>query len=515
MRPGLSAKLFLAMFAVAIFAVLAMGIAARWSFDRGFLGYLSQQEDRRMQTIATSLTAAYREHGSWEFLRDNPRAWFEVMRSIGGPAPFTGHPHGGRGPGDDFGMPPPDEGGPPLSGHPPSLAHGDLPPFGNPGQPPAMGHPSSSPFAVSDLTGTGMRFTLLDEQERFLFGNPTILHMPHTLKVALNVNGRTVGWLLMLPFRAVTEAGDVRFQEGQYRASWLIGAAALLLAALLAIWLARTLLTPVHRIAKATRAVATGDYTARVSTPSRDELGQLARDFNHLATVLERNESMRREFVADVSHELRTPLAIIRGELEALEDGVRRFDAAAIKSLQTEVSTLSKLIDDLYQLSLADLGAMVYRKTDLDIGKLLAATAEAFQERFRKADLALELRLPASPVMIYADESRLHQLFANLIENSLRYTNAGGRLCIECTPGDDSVTIELMDSTPGVDEKNLPRLFERFYRVEASRNRASGGAGLGLAICRAIVDAHRGSIAAQASPLGGLWLTIGLPVEGS
>jgi two-component system, OmpR family, sensor histidine kinase BaeS len=214
-----------------------------------------------------------------------------------------------------------------------------------------------------------------------------------------------------------------------------------------------------------------------------------------------------------VSHELRTPLAIIRGELEALEDGVRRFDAEAIKSLQMEVGTLSKLIDDLYQLSLADLGAMVYRKTDLDIGRLLANTTEVFQERFRKADMTLELRLPATPVTIYADENRLHQLFSNLIENSLRYTNAGGCLRIECSAAGGALTIELMDSAPGVDEKNLPRLFERFYRVEASRNRASGGAGLGLAICRAIVEAHDGAIAAQPSPLGGLWLTIRLPLE--
>jgi two-component system, OmpR family, sensor histidine kinase BaeS len=510
MRPGLTAKLFLAMLAVAIFAVLAMGIAARWSFDRGFLGYLSEQEDARMQSIATSLTAAYREHGSWEFLRDNPRAWFEVMRSIGGPGAFPDQPPGapGRGPGDGFDMPPPGAEGPP-----PMPTQGSPPPFDHPEPPPSAGHPPHSPLTVSDLTGASMRFALLDEQDRVLFGNPGIVNAAHTRRLALTVNNHAVGWLLMLPFREVTEVGDVRFQEGQYRASWLIGVSALLLAALLASWLARTLLTPVHRIAKATRAMAKGDYSSRVTTPSQDELGQLARDFNHLAVVLERNESMRREFVADVSHELRTPLAIIRGELEALEDGVRRFDAEAIKSLQMEVGTLSKLIDDLYQLSLADLGAMVYRKTDLDIGRLLAGTTEVFQERFRKTGMTLELRLPATPVTIYADENRLHQLFSNLLENSLRYTNPGGRLRIECRADGDELTVELMDSAPGVDEKNLPRLFERFYRVEASRNRASGGAGLGLAICRAIVDAHAGTIAAQPSPLGGLWLTIRLPIE--
>ena len=506
MRPGLTAKLFLAMLAIAVFVVLAMGIAARVSFDRGFLGYLSEQETARMQSVASSLEAAYHEHGSWEFLRDNPRAWFEVMRPDDPPdESFPGnfdHPPLGDAP-----PPPGDDGRPPPNQGPP-------PPPGNDGGPPP-GAPPRSPFPMPDLTGGNVRFTLLDAQGQYLFGNPTPATGPHSLKLPIVVSGRTVGWLTMLSFREVAETGDLRFQEGQYRASWTIGVAALLLMALLAIWLARTLLTPVHRIAKATHALAKGDYSSRVVTQSHDELGQLARDFNQLAVVLERNEHMRREFVADVSHELRTPLSIIRGELEALEDGVRQLNTDAIKSLQAEVGTLSKLIDDLYQLSLADLGGMVYRKTDVDVGKLLQTTTESFQERLRKANVSLELRLPTSPPTIRADEGRLHQLFANLIENSVRYTDAGGKLRIDCATADDGVTVELMDSAPGVDAKNLPRLFERLYRVEGSRNRASGGAGLGLAICRTIVDAHGGTIQAQSSPLGGLWLTVHLPAGGA
>ena len=518
MRPGLTAKLFLAMLAVAVFAVLAMGVAARMSFDRGFLGYLSEQEAGRMHTVASSLGAAYKEHGSWQFLRDSPRAWFEVMRSIGAPGPFgqraPGPPPEG-GPGDRFDMPPPDAGGQPLPGNPPPLPPDDQPPPSGEAPRAPPGNMPGEPMQVPDITGAGTRLALVDEHGQFLFGNPSTANSAHAVKFPVTVNGRTVGTLLMVPFRDLTEVGGVRFQQGQYRASWLIGIAALVLAGLLAIWLARTLLTPVHRIAKATHALAKGDYSSRVATQAHDELGQLARDFNRLAVVLERNESMRREFVADVSHELRTPLAIIRGELEALEDGVRRFDGEALKSLQMEVATLSKLIDDLYQLSLADLGTMVYRKVELDLGRLLADTVDAFQERFRKAGIGCELQLPAMPVIIHADEGRLHQLFTNLIENSLRYTDAGGRLRIACAASADYASIDLQDSMPGVDAQHLPRLFERFYRVESSRNRISGGAGLGLAICRAIVDAHGGSIEAKPSPLGGLWLGIRLPIERS
>jgi two-component system, OmpR family, sensor histidine kinase BaeS len=520
MRLGLTAKLFIAMLAVAVFAVLAMGVAARLSFDRGFLGYLTEQETARLDSVAASLTAAYREHGSWQFLRETPGPWFEVMRPYGppiGPAanggkPLSFGPPPGPPPGKPGDMPPDFSNRPPpdLGKGPPPSMPGTLPPD----QPPPDMQPassSSSSYSISDLTGAGLRFTLLDAQGHYLFGNPRAASGPHALKREIVIGGHTVGILTMLSFRQVTEAGDLRFQTGQYRATWMVGMQALLLAGLLAIWLARTLLNPVHRIAKATHALAKGDYASRVVTRSHDELGQLAHDFNKLALTLERNETMRRQFVADVSHELRTPLAIIRGELEALEDGVRQLDAAAIQSLQAEVGTLSKLIDDLYQLSLADLGTLTYRKVDVDVGRLLEAVVETFQERLRKGRLTLDLRLSAQPTMIIADESRLQQVFNNLIENSLRYTDAGGQLRIACGGAANGVTVELMDSAPGVDDQSLPRLFDRFYRVEASRNRASGGAGLGLAICRAIIEAHGGSIQARPSPLGGLWLTVHLP----
>jgi two-component system sensor histidine kinase BaeS len=512
MRPGLTAKLFLAMLAVALFAVLAMGVASRRSFNQGFLGYLTEQETERMQSVAASLGEAYRQHGSWDFLRNNPRAWMGVMRQghfAGMPAPRNlaelGPPN----------QPPPDapEGQPPPDRSPPGQPNpNDHPPHDRPEPPPGMER-MHAPSSVSELTGTDFRFALLDAQNQILFGNPSAVTAAHALKQAIVVNGRTVGWLTMLPLRDVTETGDRRFQQQQYMGGWIIGIQALLLAALLAVWLARTLLTPVHRIAKATHALARGDYAMRVETRSRDELGQLARDFNRLADVLEKNERTRRQFVADISHELRTPLAIIRGELEALEDGVRRFDQEAIASLQGEVRLLSKLIDDLYQLSLADVGNMIYRKVEVNLCKLLESTVDSFRDRFRRAQIDLQLSLPSSPVRVSADEGRLQQLFANLVENSARYTEAGGVLRISCRVMADSAVVDLMDSAPGVEPDKLPHLFERFYRTEGSRNRASGGAGLGLAISRAIVEAHGGSIDAHPSPLGGLWLTVRLPLE--
>jgi len=268
---------------------------------------------------------------------------------------------------------------------------------------------------------------------------------------------------------------------------------------------ARRLLAPVRRVAAATHRLAAGDYGERVAVDSRDEVGQLARDFNRLAHTLERNEQMRRAFMADVSHELRTPLSVLRGELEALEDG------ESLHSLQTEVAMLGQLVDDLYELSLADVGALTYRKSALDVAEQLRIAVAMFRERLAERRIDLELQLPERPLPVFADAGRLQQLFGNLLENSLRYTHAGGRLRIVAQEAAEAVSIDFLDSAPGVDERHLPRLFERFYRGEASRSRTSGGAGLGLAICLSIVEAHGGSLSARPSPLGGLWLNIALP----
>jgi two-component system sensor histidine kinase BaeS len=464
MKSGLTAKLFLALLAVSVVVVLAMGVAARASFTRGFLGYINEQGIARIDAVVPALAAAYREHGDWEFLRSKPRNWFELMRPARDPAADKSAPR----------SPPPE----------------------------------------SDLTGIVLRVTLLDEQRRFVIGNRGEIG-PQAAMRPIVVDDRTVGWLAIVPFQQVTSAADVRFQQQQLHSSWIIAALSVLLAAALAFWLSRWLLAPVKRIAAATHRLAAGDYSSRVEVSSGDEIGRLAEDFNQLALALGKNEQMRRAFMADVSHELRTPLAVLGGELEALEDGVRKLTPEALKSLQAEVKTLSKLVSDLYDLSLSDVGALAYRKADVDVADVLQLTLGAFRKRLAERHITLDAVLPEAPVIVLADEGRLQQLFNNLIENSLRYTDAGGQLYVSCRENAGRVEIDFQDSKPGVEDALLPKLFERFYRVEGSRNRASGGAGLGLAICRNIVEAHEGRIEARHSPLGGLWIALSLPLASS
>jgi two-component system sensor histidine kinase BaeS len=246
-----------------------------------------------------------------------------------------------------------------------------------------------------------------------------------------------------------------------------------------------------------------------------DELGQLAEDFNTLALTLEQNRSARQQWIADISHELRTPLAILQGELEAVQDGVRPLNADTLDSLHTEVIHLNTLVNDLHELSMSDLGALVYEKEQIDIAGVLEQSVDMHRPLAAKHQISVHLNIesshPDKEISMLGDEDRLMQLFDNLLQNTCRYTDPGGELHIVVKESTDQVRIEWFDSAPGVKEADLQHLFDRLYRVEASRNRAKGGSGLGLTICQNIVHAHEGTITASPSPLGGLKLTIIFP----
>lgn len=490
-KPGITAKLFFAILTSSVLVAMAMGMASRLTFNRGFLGYLNDQGIERMEALLPALASTWQAQGGWHCFRDNPRQWFRLLRP-GGLSRNQAASDGGCG--NDDGD---------RDRQPPAATTSPTAPRA-PGPPPPQ----------SDLTGVNLRLALLDERRQFIAGNPQVSTTvgADALLRPVQVDGRTVGWVALVPFENVSTLAAQRFAQQQLWASWVIGALAILLAALVAVLLARVFLAPLKRIARGTHALAAGHYDERVEAGSGDELGQLAEDFNRLAHALKQNEKMRRAFMADVSHELRTPLSVLRGELEALEDGVRALTPESIRSLQAETTILGKLVNDLYELSLADVGALSYRMSDIDVITVLRDAVHPYRERLAQHDIALELHLPEQAVMVLADEGRLGQLLGNLLENSLRYTDAGGRLRLEARIDGKELLLQFDDSAPGVAEDALPKLFDRFYRVESSRNRATGGAGLGLAISTRIAEAHGGSLRAEASPLGGLRLKLSLPL---
>ena len=511
MKFGITAKLFIAILATNVVTALAVGLALRETFTHGFRDYLGQREERRLERLADSLARAYEERGSWEFLRGDDALWaaFDRPPRDGGfgPPPMVapGRDPRLRPPPPPEDMPPPRRAPPP--GPPPPDQSMQGPPPGAPGEFPR--DPRSSRVRPDSGPDGPPPTLLLDAQKLRVVGR--LGPGSSSSSRSIVVNGTTVGYLSTNDAPSL-DALDMRFRDDQLRATWIIAALVMLLATLVAIVLARRFLAPVRRLADATHRLASGEYATRVAPTSRDELGQLVDDFNRLARTLENNETLRRNFMADVSHELRTPLAVLKGELEALQDGIREFTPESLRSLQAEVAMLSKLVSDVYDLALADVGALAYRFEVVDVAALLGDVLRAFGERFASRRLSLSASLPDAPLNMTADPHRLTQLFNNLLENSIRYTDAGGSVAVTLRRERGSAHFDFEDSAPAVPEAMLPRLFERLFRVDASRSRERGGAGLGLSIGKSVVDAHRGTIVAKASRLGGLWIEVRLPL---
>ncbi|HEY0178986.1 MAG TPA: ATP-binding protein, partial [Dokdonella sp.] len=355
----------------------------------------------------------------------------------------------------------------------------------------------------------GPRLALLDADGMLVAGSPEVPADAHAVPVELD--GTRIGTLRLARMPEISRAVDLGFARAQLRTAVVAAAAVLVGALVLAFAFARRLLAPVRALAEATRALAAGDYARRVAVDRRDEFGELAADFNHLAAALEQHREARRHWGADIAHELRTPLAILRGEVQALQDGVRAAGAQAFDSLHAECERLGALIEDLYQLSLADAGALDYRFEAVDLELLVRDVVDPQRDALADVGLALEETFARTP-RVRADARRIAQLVDNLLANARRYTQAPGRIRVALAPDGDDAALVVEDSAPGVPAEALPRLFDRLYRVDASRVRATGGAGLGLAICRAIVEAHDGRIEATPSALGGLRVAVHLPL---
>lgn len=478
LKVGIKYRLFLAMLAGTAAVVLCMWLIVQWSIDRGFLRYVNTLEQERLEILATELEQAYAERGSWDFLRAEPVTWLRLMiRTLPGPAD-------------------PEE----VRRRERRLERW----LERETRPPEPGKPSRPPTFER-------RVLLLDADRLPLFG-PAEKAGEVDLR-PLRQGGKTVGYLGLVQRQSSYDVHQLHFVRQQKLALALIAGVTLLISILIALPLAKRLVQPIKALVAATRRLAAGEYGTRVPTGGSDELGQLARDFNSLALTLEKNEQARRRWVADISHELRTPLSVLRGEIEALQDGVRPTNPETLQSLHAEVLHLGRLVDDLYQLALSDVGALTYRKHKLDLGESLREAIDAFHSSFVRKEIALAAVIPDAPAIdVFADAERLHQLFSILLDNSLKYTEAGGRLEVRLEFDHGFAGIHFIDSAPGVPEAEIDRLFDRLYRVESSRSRATGGAGLGLAICRNIVEAHEGTVTAKASPLGGLWVTVRLPV---
>ncbi len=215
-------------------------------------------------------------------------------------------------------------------------------------------------------------------------------------------------------------------------------------------------------------------------------------------------EDIRRDFMADISHELRTPLSILSGEIEAIQDGIRPLSMAALESLGSEITIIKNIVNDLYDLALSDTGALNYAMVPVDVGVALNHAFAQMGTKFERLHIAASIHITHTPLMMMGDSLRLHQLFLNILENTARYTDEHGQVMIKAYRNQNAIVVDIQDSEPGVAKDEIKQLFNRFYRVDRSRNREHGGSGLGLSICKNIALAHKGTIELHASPLGGL-----------
>lgn len=496
MRLRLWHRLFLAFAALSVLALLAFAWWQQRVFHEGFLAYLDQAALDQMQPATTRFATAYRERGNWDFLRGDPRR-FDAL--VDGREFRAGEPQ--RAPARDAApriedRPPPpgrDDRPPPFRDMP--RQDGDAPRM--PGDHPPPGGPRPR------------HVTLLDASGERIAGDPRIDADAHVLPILLD--GKDIGSLRVQRLPRISGLQDIAFAQAQARSALVALLVVLVGAFAAAFLLARWLLAPVRALADGTHALAAGEFSRRVDASRSDELGALAADFNRLAATLENHREARRRWGADIAHELRTPLSVLRGEVQALQDGIRAPNERAFASLDAECGRLSALIDDLYQLALADAGALEYRFVPLDLAELVCEVAESQWSLCKNDGLQLEVSADAVP-KISGDPHRLSQLVDNLLANARRYTDAPGTLRVSLGAQPGAVLLVIEDSAPGVGDEHLPHLFDRLYRVESSRQRAAGGAGLGLAICKAIVDAHGGRIGAGHSSLGGLRVEVRLPL---
>ncbi len=273
----------------------------------------------------------------------------------------------------------------------------------------------------------------------------------------------------------------------------------------------RRMLRPIEQLTAAARKMEQGDLRQRVTVRSPDEIGQLSHAFNAMADGLERQEKLRRDMVSDVAHELRTPLTNIRGYLEAVRDGVTSSDPALIESLYDEAMTLNRLINDLQELSLAEANRLPIDRQLVAPSELIQRTAHALLPTAADKQVDLSIQVPQDLPLVEVDPARIGQVLRNLITNALTYTPAGGSVRITAEEHNTSLVVHVHDTGPGISDEDLPHIFERFYRADRSRNRTTGGSGLGLTIVKQLVEAHGGRVWVESQQGLGSTFSFSLP----
>ncbi|TYK64517.1 ATP-binding protein [Colwellia echini] len=505
-------KLFLFLFSFSLVLVTVLVLLMQWSIGKGMVEYVVSKEVETLKPVISTLSETYQVDNNWQSMTNNHHKFRQLITTQLDGSDFQ----------ESLRKGPPEKNRPTRNKN---LNVEDLPPHLKDKRPPphARGDKSRADFFDERSkrplppSESQAHYALLDDNQQLIVGSyrPKLDYV----KSPITADGVIVGYLAISKRSLITQGYELAFIEQQQYYLWLIALFVMVLVALVTLPLARHIVEPIKQITHGMHKLTQGDYQQKINLKRRDELYELSRDYNELALTLSQNETARKRWLADISHELRTPVAILRGELEAMLDKVRPLTPENISSANDEVKHLQRLIDDLNLLTSTEVGGMRYRKQHEDLIDLLQYETKKYTTYLADAGISLALKLQTQSAIIYADKDRLVQLFENIMNNCIKYANAT-ELAVTVTLDNAStptiaannVIITFADNGVGVENIHLAHLFDHLYRVEDSRNRKTGGSGLGLTICRHIVLAHQGEIIAQKSTSDGLAIIVKLPL---
>lgn len=372
---------------------------------------------------------------------------------------------------------------------------------------------ATSDFSIGPRLG--LRLIITDAQGNTLYDsipsipqqqNFDVSALPYTLPI--HVDGQTRGYIILVESPQIPvelRPSQARFVvEGLSTGLLIIGLAGGVIGLFFGVLVSRTLTAPLQRLSDAARAVGARNLSQRVKVEGTDEVKDMANAFNEMAAALEQTEALRRNMVADVAHELRTPLTVLQGNLLAILDEVYPMDNAEVARLYDQTRLLGRLVDDLHELSQADANQLTLNLHPVQLDDLVHTTVAKFESLAEADGIKLNVDMAPDLPIIIADSGRLSQILHNLLNNALVHTLKGGQITIRTTYTKETLSLQVKDTGDGIPPENLPYVFNRFYRVDSSRNRNTGGTGLGLAIVKALVEAHGGTIGVTSEGKPGL-----------
>jgi signal transduction histidine kinase len=445
--------LILAFLSIGVISVAIIFLTARWNTRQEFIDFLT---DQNQNDLVLQLSDYHLQNGSWD----------GVESLIN------------RQPGMGMGMGP---------------NHGPM---------------DMRSFALADPNG----FVLFSNHQKYKL-NDKVSESDLEHGITLTENGEVIGIFVSAPVPFQGNPRELEFIERTnltllYGA--LIGA---IIALLLGVFLSRTLTRPIRELTHAAHAISAGNLAQQVPIRSHDEMGELAQAFNKMSAELSRSVNARKQMTADIAHELRTPLSLILGHAEAVHDGVLPPTNENFEIIREEAVRLQHLINDLRTLSLADAGELSISLQNVEPERLINEVASLYQYQTQRKNISLQLDISSPLPTLEVDPGRMTQVLTNILDNAMRHTPESGRIILSAKQSGDWVELAIHDSGPGVPQDKLDHIFERFYRIDSSRQREDRGSGLGLAIAKSIVQAHNGQLSAESEAGKGLRIIIRLPIK--